>query len=269
MNDTTAHQLHAPATRMAAASLHASGVCKRLHGAEVLRDVSFAVEPGQFVALLGASGAGKSPLLRCVAGLHGLDGGAIEVAGVPVSALRHRARRQVAMIFQRFNLVQRLGALDNVLAGRLGHVSAWRGMTRHFAHADRLLALECLERVGMLEHASRRVDTLSGGQQQRVAIARALAQQPDLIVADEPVASLDPGNSAEVLSLLRRCCREQRVAVLCSLHQVSWAREFADRVVGLAQGSIAIDVPANTFDDSHAQRLYARAPGPETSTEHA
>jgi phosphonate transport system ATP-binding protein len=269
MNDATAHQTQEYGTRTAAASLLASAVCKRLHGAEVLRDVSFAVERGQFVALLGASGAGKTTLLRCVAGLTGIDGGAIEVAGVPVSALRHRARRQVAMIFQRFNLVQRLDALDNVLAGRLGHVSALRGMTRRFERADRLLALECLERVGMLEHAPRRVDTLSGGQQQRVAIARALAQQPDLIVADEPVASLDPGNSVEVLSLLRRCCREQGVAVLCSLHQVSWVREFADRVVGLAQGSIAVDVPANAFNDSHAQRLYARVPGPETSTEHA
>jgi phosphonate transport system ATP-binding protein len=251
------------------ASLRVSGVGMRLHGADVLRDVSLVVEPGQFVALLGASGAGKTTLLRCVAGLNGIDGGAIEVAGVPVSALRHRARRQVAVIFQRFNLVQRLSALDNVLAGRLGHVSAWRGLTRRFERADRLLALECLERVGLLDHAARRVDTLSGGQQQRVAIARALAQQPDLIVADEPVASLDPGSGAEVLSLLRRCCREQDVTVLCSLHQVSWAREFADRVVGLAQGSIVIDVSANAFNDSHAQTLYARTAGPEPSTEHA
>jgi phosphonate transport system ATP-binding protein len=262
---STKHRV--PEAKTVAASLRLSGVAKRLHGAEVLRNVSFGVERGQFVALLGASGAGKTTLLRCVAGLNGIDDGTIEVAGAPVSALRHRARRQVAVIFQRFNLVQRLSVLDNVLAGRLGHVSGWRGITRHFERADRLLALECLECVSLLEHAARRVDTLSGGQQQRVAIARALAQQPDLIVADEPVASLDPLSAAEVLGLLRRCCSEQHVALLCSLHQVSWAREFADRVVGLAHGSIAIDVRANAFNDSHVHRLYARTAGPEPSTE--
>ncbi|RFU49271.1 phosphonate ABC transporter ATP-binding protein [Paraburkholderia sp. DHOC27] len=241
------------------ASLRVSDVRKHLDGVDVLRNVSLTIEAGQFVALLGASGAGKTTLLRCVAGLDSINGGEIAVAGAVLSALRHRARRQVAVIFQRFNLVQRLSALDNVLAGRLGHVSAWRGITRRFERADRLLALECLERVGLLDYAMRRVDTLSGGQQQRVAIARALAQQPDLIVADEPVASLDPHSSAEVLSLLRGCCREQNVAVLCSLHQVSWAREFADRIVGLAEGAIALDVPVSAFDDTHAQRVYARA----------
>jgi phosphonate transport system ATP-binding protein len=252
-----------------AAALRVCGLDRRLHGAAILRDVSLVVEHGQFVALLGASGAGKTTLLRCVAGLDGIDGGSIEVAGVPLAALRHRARRKVAVIFQRFNLVQRLSALDNVLAGRLGHVSAWRGITRRFERADQLLALECLERVDLLGHATRRVDTLSGGQQQRVAIARALAQQPELIVADEPVSSLDPGSGAEVLSLLRRCCGEEGVAVVCSLHQVGWAREFADRVVGLAQGTIAVDVLASAFDDAHAKQLYARATGETTSTEHA
>ncbi|MGI4855629.1 MAG: phosphonate ABC transporter ATP-binding protein [Janthinobacterium lividum] len=246
------------ADRRDAVSLRVTDVDKRLRGVEVLRGVSFDVQPGEFVALLGASGAGKTTLLRCVAGLDDIDAGAIAVAGMPVAALRHRARRHVGMIFQRFNLVHRLNALDNVLAGRLGHVPAWRGIARRFGHADRLLALECLERVGLLDHMARRVDTLSGGQQQRVAIARALAQQPDLIVADEPVASLDPGSAADVLGLLRRCCHEQGVAVLCSLHQVDSARAFADRVVGLAQGAIVVDVAADVFDNTHAQRLYAR-----------
>lgn len=252
-----------------AAALRVSSVERRLHGAAILRDVNLVVEHGQFVALLGASGAGKTTLLRCVAGLDRIDGGAIEVAGVPLAALRHRARRKVAVIFQRFNLVQRLSALDNVLAGRLGHVSAWRGIARRFERADQLLALECLERVDLLGHAARRVDTLSGGQQQRVAIARALAQQPELIVADEPVSSLDPGSGAQVLSLLRRCCGEEDLAVVCSLHQVGWAREFADRVVGLAQGTMAIDVPASAFDDTHAKQLYTRTAGETTPTEHA
>jgi phosphonate transport system ATP-binding protein len=255
-----------PRKQPAIASLDLSGVIKRLHGADILRDVTFVVDAGQFVALLGASGAGKTTLLRCVAGLTCVDGGTIDVAGIPVAAMSNRARPQVAVIFQRFNLVQRMSALDNVLAGRLGRVRAWRGITRQFARVDRLLALECLDRVGLLHYAARRVDVLSGGQQQRVAIARALAQQPDLIVADEPVASLDPNSSIEVLSLLRQCCREQNVAVLCSLHQLNWAREFADRVIGLAEGSITIDVPADAFNDSHAQSLYARTVGPQTST---
>jgi phosphonate transport system ATP-binding protein len=254
-------------TAQRAPPLRVSGVDKRLQGVHVLRDVSLSVGSGEFVALLGASGAGKTTLLRCVAGLDSIDSGTIEVAGVPVAALRRRARRQVAVIFQRFNLVQRLSALDNVLAGRLGHVRSWRGIARRFERADRLLALESLERVGLLDYAVRRVDTLSGGQQQRVAIARALAQQPDLIVADEPVASLDPGSGGEILALLRRCCGEQGVAVLCSLHQVGWAQQFADRVVGLAQGATVIDVPASAFDDRHAQRLYARTAGKEPSTE--
>jgi phosphonate transport system ATP-binding protein len=256
-------------TMQTAPPLRVSGVNRELQSLHVLRNVSLTVGTGEFVALLGASGAGKTTLLRCVAGLDAIDGGTIDVAGVPVAALRHRARRQVAVIFQRFNLVQRLTALDNVLAGRLGHVGAWRGMTRRFGRADRLLALESLERVGLLDYAMRRVDTLSGGQQQRVAIARALAQQPDLIVADEPVASLDPGIGAQVLTVLRRCCAEQGVAVLCSLHQVDWARQFADRVVGLAHGATVLDVPVSAFDDGLAQRLYARAAGEESFMEQA
>ncbi|MGF6768069.1 phosphonate transport system ATP-binding protein [Paraburkholderia sp. GAS199] len=249
------------------APLHVSAASKRIHDVQVLRNVSLTVESGEFVALLGASGAGKTTLLRCVAGLDAIDSGAIDIAGVPVAALRHRARRQVAVIFQRFNLVQRLSVLDNVLAGRLGHVPAWRGMTRRFARADRLLALESLERVGLIDYAMRRVDTLSGGQQQRVATARALAQQPALIVADEPVASLDPATGAEVLAVLRQCCAEQDVAVLCSLHQVDWVRQFADRVVGIARGATVLDVPVNAFDDTLARRLYARTAALEPSME--
>ncbi|MDR5759330.1 phosphonate ABC transporter ATP-binding protein [Caballeronia sp. LZ035] len=242
--------------------LRITHVGKRLQGIDVLRDVNLTLEAGQFAALLGASGAGKTTLLRCIAGLDQADAGIIEVAGAPVEGLRHRTRRQVAVIFQHLHLVPRLSALDNVLAGRLGHVSAWRGIARRFERADRMLALDCLDRVNLLDYAKRRVDGLSGGQQQRVAIARALAQQPRLIVADEPVSSLDPGSGMEVLALLRRCCREQGVAVLCSLHQVALARAFADRVIGLARGGMAIDVPADAFDDTHAAQLYARVTAP-------
>jgi phosphonate transport system ATP-binding protein len=143
-----------------------------------------------------------------------------------------------------------------VLAGRLGHVPAWRGWLRRFERQDRLLALECLDRVGLLAHAAQRSDRLSGGQQQRVAIARALAQQPDLIVADEPVASLDPNASAGVLELLNGIAQSDGVAILCSLHQVPYARAYADRVVGLSLGRVALDVPTERFDRAAFERLY-------------
>jgi phosphonate transport system ATP-binding protein len=164
--------------------------------------------------------------------------------------------REVAVIFQQFNLVNRLTALENVLAGRLGYVPAWRGLLRRFDRSDRLLALECLDRVGLIELAPRRADTLSGGQQQRVAIARALAQRPTLIVADEPVASLDPNASTGVLDLLHGIARSEGVAVVCSLHQVHLARAYADRIVGLSSGRVVFDLPTARFDENAFEQLY-------------
>lgn len=231
-------------------------VGKAFAGRDAIRDISFNLAEHEFVALLGASGAGKTTLLRCVLGLLEADQGAVYVSGTRVSELHGRARRRISVIFQQFNLVGRMSALDNVLAGRLGHVPAWRGITRRFERADQLLALECLERVGLLNLASQRADTLSGGQQQRVAIARALAQRPDLIVADEPVASLDPANGAGILELLRTICREEGVSVLCSLHQVHLARQYADRLVGLANGRMVMNVAAADFDEAQSQSLY-------------
>jgi len=236
--------------------LKLDSVGKAFGGRDAIRDISLTVREHEFVALLGSSGAGKTTLLRCVAGLLDPDHGTVYVAGADVSELRGRARRRVAVIFQQFNLVGRISALANVLAGRLGHVPAWRGITRRFERSDRLLALECLERVGLLNLAAQRADTLSGGQQQRVAIARALAQQPDIIVADEPVASLDPSNGAGILDLLRGICREEGVSVLCSLHQVHLAQQFADRLVGLANGRVILDVSAANFTEAQARTLY-------------
>ena len=223
---------------------------------DAIRDISLTVYEHEFVALLGASGSGKTTLLRCVAGLLEPDHGTVYVGGADVSELHGRARRRVAVIFQQFNLVGRISALANVLAGRLGHVPAWHGITRSFDRSDRLLALECLDRVGLLNHAAQRADTLSGGQQQRVAIARALAQRPDIIVADEPVASLDPANGAAILDLLRGICREEGVSVLCSLHQVHLARQFADRLVGLAHGRVVLNELAANFSDAQSHKLY-------------
>ena len=223
--------------------------------------VSFGVRRGEFVAVLGPSGAGKTTLFRCLAGLIPMDSGSATLADMDVTSLQSRERRRIAVVFQQFNLVNRLTAKQNVLAGRLGHVSAWRGWLRTFTEADQLLALECLDRVGLLAQAEQRADTLSGGQQQRVAIARALAQQPDVIIADEPVASLDPRIGGEILELLRSIChsREQGIAVICSLHQPHFARRFADRVVGLAAGRIVIDVAANIFTDAMLQSVYGHS----------
>jgi phosphonate transport system ATP-binding protein len=244
-----------------APSLAAVGVTKAFNGHPAIDDVSFAVRQGEFVALLGPSGAGKTTLFRCLSGLLAPDRGTVHLGCDEIAVLRGRNRRRLAVVFQQFNLVNRLTALDNVLAGRLGHVPAWRGIARCFSRTDRLLALECLDRVGLLERATQRADTLSGGQQQRVAIARAMAQQPSLIVADEPVASLDPTAGAGVLDLLKGIARADGVADICSLHQVNFARRYADRVVGLSHGRIVIDAPIEDFDQPAFERLY----GPSSS----
>jgi phosphonate transport system ATP-binding protein len=236
--------------------LTVEAMTKAFNGRRAIEDVSFTVSEREFVAVLGPSGAGKTTLFRCVAGLLPSDRGTARIGDDDIAALRGKARRRVAVVFQQFNLVSRLNALDNVLAGRLGYVPAWRGWLRRFNREDRLLALECLDRVGLLAHATQRADRLSGGQQQRVAIARALAQQPDLIVADEPVASLDPNASAGVLELLRGIARSEGVGVVCSLHQVPYARAYADRVVGLSHGRVVFDLPTDRFDRTAFEQLY-------------
>ena len=221
-----------------------------------LEDVGFTLERGQMLALLGPSGAGKTTLFRCLAGLQSPDSGRIALDGVEVASLRGRERRRIGLVFQQFNLVPRLSALDNVLAGRLGHAPAWRGWLRRFDAADVALARDCLARVGLAGHEGQRADTLSGGQQQRVAIARALAQQPDLIIADEPVASLDPGSGAGILELLKSICHADGLAVVCSLHQPEYARRYADRVLGLRAGRVVVDVEAASFGRAQIDTLY-------------
>ncbi len=234
------------------------GASKSFDGRAAIVDVSFSAHRGEFVAVLGSSGAGKTTLFRCLAGLLPMDAGSAHLNGRDVAAFTGRERRHIAVVFQQFNLVSRLSALQNVLAGRLGYVPAWRGWLRRFTRADELFALECLERVGLLAQAMQRADTLSGGQQQRVAIARALAQRPDVIIADEPVASLDPRIGAGILELLRSICHAEAdgVAVICSLHQPHFARQYADRVVGMTGGRIVVDMPAAAFDDNALRQVY-------------
>jgi phosphonate transport system ATP-binding protein len=246
-------------------SLVIETVTKRYGTTLALDDVSFVVDPGEFVALLGPSGAGKSTLFRCVTRLVAPDTGVVRVLGRDISALGGQelrlARRDVGLIFQQFNLIGRLSAMDNVLAGRMGHASTLRVMLRQFTRADRQLALGALDRVGLLERAGQRADSLSGGQQQRVAIARVLAQQARLLLADEPVSSLDPQSAENVLGILRNIARETGIAVVCALHQVDLARRYADRVVALRGGRKLLDVSVNAFDQHAFQELYGAHPG--------
>lgn len=243
-----------------ASRLSVRGLSRTFAGRPAIVDVGFTVAGGEFVAVLGPSGAGKTTLFRCITGQLAPDRGTVRIDGADVTTLRGRQRRPVAVVFQRFGLVGRLSALQNVLAGRLGHAPAWRGMLRRFTRADRLLALACLDRVGLLAEAGQRADTLSGGQQQRVGLARALAQQPRLIVADEPVASLDPAAGRAALDLLAQIARTEDVAVVCSLHQVDLAQACADRIIGLAAGRLVADEPAGSFDQAGFHRLYRAAP---------
>ena len=246
-------------------SLVIETVTKRYGATLALDDVSFVVDPGEFVALLGPSGAGKSTLFRCVTRLVAPDTGVVRVLGRDMSALDGQelrlARRDVGLIFQQFNLIGRLSAMDNVLAGRMGHASTLRVVLRQFTRADRQLALAALDRVGLLERAGQRADSLSGGQQQRVAIARVLAQQARLLLADEPVSSLDPQSAENVLGILRSIARETGIAVVCALHQVDLARRYADRVVALRGGRKLLDASVNAFDQNAFQELYGAHPG--------
>jgi phosphonate transport system ATP-binding protein len=240
--------------------LAARALCKRLGERPIVQGLNLDVGRGECLALLGPSGAGKTTLIRCLSGQLPPDDGQVLLEGHNVDVLGRSRRRRVAVVFQQFNLVGRISALDNVLAGRLGYLPVWRAMLGRFEPCDRLQALQCLERVGMLEHAGRRADTLSGGQQQRVAIARALAQQPAVILADEPIASLDPVNGAAVLDLLRDIARTEGVAVVCSLHQLELAVAWADRILGMAPNRPAIDLPAHRFDADTSAHIYGWKP---------
>jgi phosphonate transport system ATP-binding protein len=223
-------------------ALRVVGITKRFAEDTALDEVSLDLRPGEIVALVGPSGSGKSTLLRCLTRLVVPDSGRIDLLGADLFALSEaelRAkRRAVGMIFQQFNLVGRLSAIDNVLIGRLGPAPLWRVLGRRFADADRQDALRALDRVGLIDHAYQRADTLSGGQQQRVAIARVLAQNARVILADEPVSSLDPASARRVMEILRDVSRAEGIAVLCSLHQIDIVQGFADRVVGLRAGRV-------------------------------
>jgi len=236
----------------------------------VLRGVDLKIEQGEFVGVIGLSGSGKSTLLRSInrlievnagaiiapaALLGGKSNGIIDILKLSHSRLRH-VRRRIGMIFQQFNIVKRLTVIDNVLSGGLGYQPAWRGTLRIFSREERRRALVNLKRVGLLDHAYKRADELSGGEQQRVAIARTLMQGPVIILADEPVSSLDPKLSRVVLDILKRVCREDGITAVVSLHTLELTREYADRVVGLKDGQIVFDGVTDELTDAIVDSIY-------------
>ncbi len=233
-------------------------------GIEVLRGVDFSIAPGEGVVILGANGCGKSTLIRCMLGLERLTAGEIEIGGVKLTRARQselrRIRSQIGSVFQQFNLVGNLSAFQNVLFGRLGEHGFFGSLSLTAPKAAREQAMACLERVGLADLAERRTDTLSGGQQQRVAIARMLMQDAQLVFADEPVASLDPRAGREVMDLLFEIVRERRLTVVCVLHQIDLAVAYAERIIGLKHGRVAIDGPPAALDSALIYDLYTAEP---------
>jgi phosphonate transport system ATP-binding protein len=229
-------------------------------GDEALKGVSFNVPSGQLVGLIGPSGAGKSTLIRCVNRLVEPTGGRIFLDDLELTALGRselrKARRRIGMIFQEFALVERLTVMENVLSGRLGYVPFWRSFTRRYPSADIEKAFALLERVGVLDQADKRADALSGGQRQRVGVARALEQDPELLLVDEPTASLDPKTSRQIMRLIREVCAERNLPAIINMHDVLLAQAFVDRIVGLRAGEVVFDGSPSALSPEVLTRIY-------------
>lgn len=220
------------------------------NGYQALKDINLTIEQGEFVAIIGLSGAGKSTLIRTINRMHDVNAGQLTVDGVDVMGLRGAAlrsfRRGIGMIFQSFNLVTRTTVIKNVLTSRVPDLPFWRALLGAYTREDKLEALEALDKVGILDKAFVRADQLSGGQQQRVALARTLAQNPKIILADEPVASLDPVTGRQILELLRDIQQDRKLTILMNSHNLELSREFSNRLIGLNQGRVVFDGPADT-----------------------
>lgn len=247
----------------ASASVTLQGLTVRFGDKTVLDAVDLDVHPGQFVALVGPSGAGKSTLLRTINGSVRPSGGAVSVLGTALAGCGRRdlqrLRARVGFVFQQFGLVGRLSALENVLMGALGSLRMPRYGIASYGRMLRERATEHLDRVGLVQERFQRCDTLSGGQQQRVAIARTLMQEAELVLADEPVASLDPNASVAVLEMLRKLSAEDGFTVICSLHQVDLALQSSDRVVAVRDGRFILDRPTASTTEQEIRAVYATA----------
>ena len=231
-------------------------------GTLALDDVSFEVPDGEFLVILGLSGAGKSTLLRCINRLIEPTKGRIVWDGTDIAATSReelrRIRRHIGMIFQAFNLVERSSVLTNVLTGRLGYVNPWRSIIHHFPKEEVDSALRNLDRVGIADLAHKRADELSGGQRQRVGIARALMQEPHLMLADEPVASLDPVLAHSILRYLEQLNKEDGITVICSLHFLDLVRRYASHVVGLKDGQVVFHGLPEEITDQRFKEIYGK-----------
>ena len=229
-------------------------------GDKALNGVSFEVPSGQVVGLIGPSGAGKSTLIRCINRLVEPTAGSVHLGDLDVTAMSRgdlrRARRRIGMIFQEYALVERLTVMENVLSGRLGYVPFWRSFTRRFPDADVQKAFQLIERVGLTDQADKRADALSGGQRQRVGIARALEQDPELLLVDEPTASLDPKTSRQIMRLILEICQERDLPAIINIHDVVLAQSFTQRIIGLQAGVVVFDGPPDELDDAVLTRIY-------------
>ena len=230
------------------------------NGYQALKDINLTIEQGEFVAIIGLSGAGKSTLIRTINRMHDITDGTLTVDGVNVMELRgarlRQFRRNIGMIFQSFNLVTRTTVIKNVLTSRVPELPFWRALLGIYPKQDKLEALEALDKVGILDKAFVRADQLSGGQQQRVALARTLAQNPKIILADEPVASLDPVTAKQVMDDFRRINREMNISVLINIHHVDLALQYADRVIGIKAGEVVYDGPASEVNEAVLAEVY-------------
>ncbi|MBU6081206.1 phosphonate ABC transporter ATP-binding protein [Allobacillus halotolerans] len=227
---------------------------------KALQDVNLKIDQGEFVAIIGLSGAGKSTLIRCINRMHDISEGKIIVDNVEVNSLKgkevRKFRQRIGMIFQSFNLVTRISVLKNVLVSFVPELPYWRKITGIFSKEQKIKALTALDQVGILDKAYVRVDQLSGGQQQRVALARTLAQNPDIILADEPIASLDPVTARQVMDDFKKINRETDMSVIMNIHHVEIALEYADRIIGVKEGQVVYDGKSTEVTDDVLDLIY-------------
>lgn len=232
------------------------------NGVKALDDVNLEIEQGEFVAVIGLSGAGKSTLIRTVNKMIDVTSGTVTVNGTDVSKLQgkelRKFRRKIGMVFQQFNLVNRTSVINNVLVARVADMSLFRTLFGLYYKEDKLAALEALDKVGILDKAYIRADQLSGGQQQRVALARTLAQNPEIILADEPVAALDPVMADVVMSDFLRINKEMKITVIINIHHVDLALQYADRVIGIQAGKVVFDGPTSKVTNDILKQIYGR-----------
>jgi len=232
------------------------------NGLHALKNINLEIQQGEFVAIIGLSGAGKSTLLRTVNRMHDITDGVLTVNGQEVNNLKgkelRKFRRGIGMVFQSFNLVTRTSVIKNVLTSRVPDMPLWKSIIGLYSKEDKVIALEALDKVGILDKAYVRADQLSGGQQQRVALARTLAQNPEIILADEPVAALDPVTAAQVMDDFKKINKELNMSVLINIHHVDLALKYADRVIGIKAGEIIYDGPSSEVTNDVLTQIYGR-----------